>query len=70
MAPETELQRHFGSDVFKSLCQEKGDDISLENCTAVELNDALSRLYVSLRTKEGGDYKRSSSVTLCAPSNI
>ena len=38
----------------------KGVDINLETCKAVELNDVPSRFYVSLGTKEGGVYKRSS----------
>ena len=50
----------FWIQVFKSFCEEKDVDINLETCTTVELNDALSRFYVSLRTKEGGVYKRSS----------
>ena len=62
----TKVATSFWVAVFKSFCEEEGVDINLEACTAIELSDALSRFYVSLRTREGGVYKRSSYLSVRA----
>ena len=55
----TKVGTSFWVAVFNIFCEEKGVDINLESCTTVELNDALSRFFISVRTKKGGVYKQS-----------
>jgi len=45
-----------------SFCREKQFSISLETCSAVELDDCLKKFYFGLRTKDGAVYQRSSYV--------
>ena len=50
----------FWLSVFESFCAEKDISIDLTSCSAPEFNDALSRFCLSMRTKEGGVYMKSS----------
>ena len=52
----------FWLSMFESFGAEKDISIDLTSCSVLEFNDALSRFYVSMTTKEGGVYKQSSSL--------
>ena len=78
----TKASTAFWLKVFESFCAEKDLSIDLTKCSAQYFNDVLRRFYVSMRTKQGLVYKKSSflaaraalgrhvTVTLQRPFNV
>ena len=78
----TKASTAFWLNVFESFCAEKDISIDRTKCSAQDFNDALSRFYISMRTKQGLVYKMSSylaaraalgwhvTVTLQRPFNV
>ena len=56
----TKASTAFWLNFFERFCAEKDISIDLTKWSAQDFNDALSRFYVSMRTKQGLVYKKSS----------
>ena len=64
------MANEFWVRTLTSFCREKSIQLSLETCSAQELDDCLKKFYFGLRTKDGRVYQRSSYVTVSARSAI
>ena len=62
----TKASTDFWLNVFESFCAEKDISIDLTKCSAQDFSDALSRFYVSMRTKQGLVFKKSSYLAVRA----
>ena len=60
---KTRVANEFWVRTLTSFCREKSIQLSLETCSAQELDDCLKKFYFGLRTKDGRVYQRSSYVS-------
>ena len=60
---KTRVADEFWVRTLTSFCREKSIQLSLETCSAQEMDDCLKKFYFGLRTKDGRVYQRSSYVS-------